>query len=166
MATDVMLQVVGAFVKLSHWLPLVLDAVSAPQAALTTRINSLVVLSAMLYASGLFSLRTHLHSHQYVTFSRQSELHTLKCAASACNNAVACVIYETAATHLHCRLRSASMWCDAGAVQQAISEEQLALLVQALCSDAVRSADQEPAQLQLLAVIQNAIALAGEYSNC
>lgn len=47
-------QVIGAFVKLSHWLPLMVDAVAAPQASLTTRINSLVVLSSMLYASGTF----------------------------------------------------------------------------------------------------------------
>ncbi len=39
--------------------------------------------------------------------------------------------------------------------------EQLELLVQALCSDAIRSLDQAPAQMQLLAVIYNTINLAG-----
>ena len=47
-----MVQVIGAFVQLDHWLPLMLDAVTAPQASLTTRVNALVVLAAMLYASG------------------------------------------------------------------------------------------------------------------
>ena len=50
----------------------------------------------------------------------------------------------------------------AGVVQQGIEPEQLALLVNALCSDAVRSVDQEPAQQQLLAVIFNTITLAGK----
>ena len=49
-------------------------------------------------------------------------------------------------------------------VQQAIQPEQMALLVNALCSDAVRGVDQEPAQQQLLAVIFNTITLAGQYS--
>lgn len=31
------------------------DAVAAPQASLTTRVNALVVLSAMLYAAGMLS---------------------------------------------------------------------------------------------------------------
>ena len=48
-------------------------------------------------------------------------------------------------------------------VQQGIQSEQLALLVNALCSDAVRGVDQEPAQQQLLAVIFNTITLAGQY---
>lgn len=46
-------------------------------------------------------------------------------------------------------------------VQQGVEPEQLALLVDALCSDPVRSVDQEPAQQQLLAVIFNTITLAG-----
>lgn len=49
----------------------------------------------------------------------------------------------------------------AGVVQQSVDGEQLLLLVGALCSDAVRSVDQAPAQQQLLAVIYNTITLAG-----
>lgn len=49
----------------------------------------------------------------------------------------------------------------AGVVQQSVDGEQLLLLVGALCSDAVRSVDQAPAQQQLLAVIYNTISLAG-----
>lgn len=49
----------------------------------------------------------------------------------------------------------------AGVVHQRISSEQLELLVNALCSDTVRGADQGPAQLQLLAVVSNTISLAG-----
>ena len=48
-------------------------------------------------------------------------------------------------------------------MQQGIQCEQLALLVNALCSDAVRGVDQEPAQQQLLAVVFNTITLAGQY---
>lgn len=51
----------------------------------------------------------------------------------------------------------------AGVVQQGVESEQLVLLVDALCSDAVRSVDQEPAQQQLLAVLFNTITLAGQY---
>lgn len=51
----------------------------------------------------------------------------------------------------------------AGVVQQGVASEQLVSLVDALCSDAVRSVDQEPAQQQLLAVIFNTITLAGQY---
>ena len=47
------MQVLGAFVKLGHWLPLMVDSVTAPQASLPTRINALVVLSAMLHAAGM-----------------------------------------------------------------------------------------------------------------
>ena len=47
------MQVLGAFVKLGHWLPLMLDSVAAPQASLPTRVNALVVLSAMLHAAGI-----------------------------------------------------------------------------------------------------------------
>ncbi|KAA6419548.1 MAG: hypothetical protein FRX49_10473 [Trebouxia sp. A1-2] len=46
-------QVLGAFVKLGHWLPLMVDSVAAPQASLPTRVNALVVLSAMLHAAGV-----------------------------------------------------------------------------------------------------------------
>lgn len=49
----------------------------------------------------------------------------------------------------------------AGVVYQSINREQLKLLVDALCSDAIRGADQQPAQQQLLAVICNTISLAG-----
>ena len=51
---------------------------------------------------------------------------------------------------------------DAGVVQQSVDSEQLLLLVDALCSDAVRGVDQAPAQQQLLAVIYNTISLAGD----
>lgn len=37
------------------------DAVAAPQASLTTRVNALVVLSAMLYAAGMLSAALLLH---------------------------------------------------------------------------------------------------------
>lgn len=47
------IQVLGAFVKLGHWLPLMVDSVAAPQASLPTRVNALVVLSAMLHAAGM-----------------------------------------------------------------------------------------------------------------
>lgn len=47
------MQVLGAFVKLGHWLPLMVDSVAAPQASLPTRVNALVVLSAMLHAAGM-----------------------------------------------------------------------------------------------------------------
>jgi hypothetical protein len=47
------MQVLGAFVKLGHWLPLMVDSVAAPQASLPTRVNALVVLSAMLHAAGI-----------------------------------------------------------------------------------------------------------------
>ena len=50
----------------------------------------------------------------------------------------------------------------AGVVQQKVDNEQLLLLVGALCSDAVRGVDQAPAQQQLLAVIYNTISLAGD----
>lgn len=77
--TVIMLQVVGAFVKLSHWLPLLLDAVSATQAALTTRINSLVVLSAMLHASGLVFLQ---HISPLRCLPLRPELQTKSCSVS------------------------------------------------------------------------------------
>ncbi len=47
------MQVLGAFVKLGHWLPLMVDSVAAPQASLPTHVNALVVLSAMLHAAGM-----------------------------------------------------------------------------------------------------------------
>jgi len=47
------MQVLGAFVKLGHWLPLMVDSMAAPQATLPTRVNALVVLSAMLHAAGM-----------------------------------------------------------------------------------------------------------------
>ena len=50
-----------------------------------------------------------------------------------------------------------------GVVQQNIQSEQLALLVNALCSDAVRGVNQDPAQQQLLAVVFNTVTLAGQY---
>ena len=127
-----MMQVIGAFVQLSHWLPLMLDAVAAPQASLTTRVNALVVLAAMLFASGESSV-------------------TAAVSNLPCDNCV-CVIQF----YVPCQVAGC-----AGVVHQDISNEHLSLLVQALCSDAVRNADQEPAQQQLLAVIYNTISLAG-----
>ena len=69
---------------------------------------------------------------------------------------------------MHLRLMKIVSWnfsekVGAGVVQQGIESEQLVLLVDALCSDAVRGVDQEPAQQQLLAVIFNTITLAGQY---
>ena len=52
LTTLLLMQVVGAFVNLGHWLPLMVDSVAAPQASFTTRVNTLVVLAAMLYAAG------------------------------------------------------------------------------------------------------------------
>lgn len=51
--TSTCMQVLGAFVKLGHWLPLMVDSVAAPQASLPNRVNALVVLSAMLHAAGM-----------------------------------------------------------------------------------------------------------------
>ena len=45
-------QVIGAFTRLDHWLPLLVDSVAAPQASLVTRVNALVLLAAMLFAAG------------------------------------------------------------------------------------------------------------------
>ena len=45
-------QVIGAFVKLGYWLPLMVDGMAAPQASVFSRVNVLVVLSAMLHAAG------------------------------------------------------------------------------------------------------------------
>ena len=69
------MQVVGAFVRLSHWLPLMVDTVAAPQAALPTRVNALVVLSAMLHAAGM-PLELFCTSHTvHTTVAELSKCH-------------------------------------------------------------------------------------------
>ena len=50
---------------------------------------------------------------------------------------------------------------NAGIVQQQVQDQELQMLVAALCSDTVRNLDQGPAQQQLLAVIFNTVVLAG-----
>ena len=69
------MQVVGAFVRLGHWLPLMVDTVAAPQAALPTRVNALVVLSAMLHAAGM-PLHLFCTSHtMHTTVAELSKCH-------------------------------------------------------------------------------------------
>ena len=64
-----------------------------------------------------------------------------------------------------CIIHHASSLYHAGVVQQQVQDQELQMLVAALCSDTVRSLDQGPAQQQLLAVIFNTVILAGR-STC
>ena len=86
MQTNAM-QVVGAFVKLSHWLPLMLDAVAAPQASLTTRVNALVVLSAMLYASGKLKYIAVQNSPNVQSTACNEQQAPRRCKARSCTSA-------------------------------------------------------------------------------
>lgn len=83
MQTNAM-QIVGAFVKLSHWLPLMLDAVAAPHASLTTRVNALVVLSAMLYASGNLKCRAVQNSPSVRHAACNEQQAPQRCKAGSC----------------------------------------------------------------------------------
>ena len=161
---------------------------AAPQASLTTRVNALVVLSAMLYAAGMLVSCTPLVRF---TLPLLQQLWTLAadtafiCCIMLCTKHVWCWLLSNqqpsacASWYLITSLDSDSVQlllnnscrafgsrlkhsAGAGLVQQDIESEQLALLVNALCSDAVRSVDQAPAQQQLLAVIFNTITLAGK----
>lgn len=78
---------------MGHWLPLMVDTVAAPQASLTTRVNALVVLSAMLYAAGKPSAALPLSASLF--YSAQLGIN----ARSACSQhyaATRCVLRMTA----------------------------------------------------------------------
>ena len=85
MATLLLMQVIGAFVNLGHWLPLVVDSVAAPQASFTTRVNTLVILAAMLYAAGTScSIRNSSMTFHAANASRPSSIQCVLFAAVAC----------------------------------------------------------------------------------